>query len=48
MDADEAAAEADGELHRREQLLPDDRQDHCQGAPRQAHCLTASGRLRVF
>ena len=48
VDADEAAAEADGELQRRQQLLPVDRQDHFQGAPRQAHCLTASGRLRVF
>ena len=39
VDANEATVEVDGELQRRQQLLPVHNQDYFQGASRQAHCI---------
>ena len=45
VDANEATVEVDGELQRRQQLLPVHNQDHFQGASRQAHCITYQGNI---
>jgi len=45
VDADETSVEIDGELQRREQLLPVHHQNHFQGAERKAQSLNIS---RIF